>query len=233
MLNKKIKVPENGQIEVFDFNPTSTKIRSMLIDGEPWFLANDIASALKYANPRKATLDHCKEKGVVFCNTVTEGGVQKMKWINEGNLYRLIINCNLPVAEVFEAWIFDELLPTIRKKGYYGVRRTVQDYVDVRDIPYQVMTYLGGDVRVVDVDGERWYSLNDIHSCIGARTDSSQSVRRLNAKRELAKKMWLYGVPNPGWMVPELGVRLLLCASHKNRENAQLMLDFDGKEGGR
>lgn len=45
--------------------------------------------------------------------------------------------------------------------------------------------------------------------------------------------MYFYGVPNPGWMVPELGVRLLLCASHKNRENAQLMLDFDGKEAGK
>lgn len=148
-------------------------------------------------------------------------------------MYRLIVNCTLPIAEVFEEWIFDEVLPSIRKRGFYGVRKTGTDYLDVRDVPYRVMNYRGGDVRVVDVDvdGEAWYSLNDIHSCIGARTESSQSVRRLNAKQELARKLWLYGVPNPGWFVKELGVRLLLCASQKNRENTQLMLDFDGKEG--
>ena len=205
-------------------------LRSRLIDGEPWFVAKDVAEALRYSNPRKAISDHCKEKGVTFRDTLTEGGVQKLKYINEGNMYRLIVNCTLPIAEVFEEWIFDEVLPSIRKKGFYGVRKTGTDYLDVRDVPYRVMNYRGGDVRVVDVDGESWYSLNDIHSCIGARTDSSQSVRRLNAKQVLARKLWLYGVPNPGWFVKELGVRLLLCASQKNRENTQLMLDFDGKE---
>lgn len=231
MTNKKQTSPTAvGEIEVFNFSRENLPLRSRLIDGEPWFLAKDVAAALGYSNHRKAILDHCKEKGVTICDTLTDGGVQKAKYINEGNMYRLIVNCTLPIAEVFEEWIFDEVLPSIRKKGFYGVRKTGTDYLDVRDVPYRVMNYRGGDVRVVDVDGESWYSLNDIHSCIGARTESSQSVRRLNAKQVLARKLWLYGVPNPGWFVKELGVRLLLCASQKNRENTQLMLDFDGKE---
>ncbi len=146
-------------------------------------------------------------------------------------MYRLIVNCTLPIAEIFEEWIFDEVLPSIRKKGYYGVKKTPADFMDVRDIPYKVMNFHEGAVRVVEVGGENWYSLNDIHSCIGARTESSQSVRRLNAKQVLARKLWLYGVPNPGWFVKELGVRLLLCASQKMRGSVQLTLDFDGKEG--
>lgn len=151
--------------------------------------------------------------------------------VSESGLYSLIFQSRKPEARKFRKWVTSEVLPSIRKKGFYGVRKTGTDYLDVRDVPYRVMNYRGGDVRVVDVDGEAWYSLNDIHSCIGARTESSQSVRRLNAKQSLARKLWLYGVPNPGWFVKELGVRLLLCASQKNRENAQLMLDFDGKEG--
>ena len=70
---------------------------------------------------------------------------------------------------------------------------------------YRVMNYRDGEVRVVEVDGEKWYSLNDIHSCIRAWTESTKSVRRVNAKQELARKIWLYGVPNLGWFVGDGG----------------------------
>lgn len=231
MLNKNSERPTDvGEIEVFNFNRENSLVRSRLINGEPWFLANDIAEILGYSNPRDAIRKHCNERGVAFCDTLTDGGIQKIKYINEGNMYRLIVNCKLPIAEIFEEWIFDEVLPSIRKKGYYGTRKETKDYLDVRDIPYKVVNFQDGEVRVVEVGGEKWYSLNDIHSCIGARTESSQSVRRLNAKQMLARKMWLYGVPNPGWFVKELGVRLLLCASQKIRGYTLPTLDFDGKE---
>lgn len=232
MLNRKQTSPTLvGEIEVYNFSPENLPVRSRLIDGEPWFLAKDVANALGYSNPRKAILDHCREKGVTICDTLTEGGTQKMKYINEGNMYRLIVNCNLPIAEIFESWIFDEVLPSLRKKGYYGVKKSDGDYLDARDVPYSRVTYQGGDVRVIEVDGVKWYSLNDVHGCIGSRTESSQSVKRLNAKQTLAKKIWIYGVTQPGWFVCELGVKLLLCASVKHQENKQLVLDFSGKEG--
>lgn len=219
-----------GEIEVFNFSRENLPVRSRIINGEPWFVAKDIAEILQYASPRDAIKKHCKEKGVVFCDSLTEGGIQKIKYISEGNVYRLIVNCTLPIADMFEEWIFDEVIPSIRKKGYYWVKKSPVDYLDVRDVPYQLMIFRGGEVRVVYIDGEAWYSLNDIHSCIGSRTESTQTARRLNARQTLARKMWLHGVPNPGWFIKELGVRLLLCASQKNREDAQLMLNFDGKE---
>lgn len=119
MYNKKNEVPVTGQLEVFNFGDAS--VRSRLINGEPWFVARDIAFALGYLNPRKAILDHCKEKGVTFCDALTEGGIQKLKYINEGNMYRLIVNCTLPIADEFEEWIFERVLPSIRKTGMYAV----------------------------------------------------------------------------------------------------------------
>ena len=93
------------------------------------------------------------------------------------------------------------------------------------------MEYNGCSIRTIEIDGVRWYSINDVNSSIGSRTDSAQSVKRLNAKRDMAQKILLYGVTQPGWFTTLLGVRLLLCGSHKHKtECKQLMLDFKGEE---
>lgn len=232
IMNKDQECQSTGLVEVFNFSQESTPIRVQVINGEPWFVAKDIAEALGYSNSRKAINDHCKEKGVTFRDSLTEGGVQKLKYINEGNVYRLIINSNMPQSEVFESWIFDEVLPSIRKRGYYGVYKVSKgDYIDARDVPYDRVQYNGGEIRVIEIDGERWYSINDVNSCIGSRTESSQNVRRLNAKRVMARKIWLYGVTQPGWFTTQLGVKLLLCASAKHKSPSQLMLDLDVQEG--
>ena len=230
MCNKKNEVPMTGQVEVFNFSQEKAPIRVQLINSEPWFVATDVCQVLGISNNRDA-VSRLDDDEKATSALPTQFGVKDMWLVSESGLYSLIFQSRKAEAKKFRKWVTSEVLPSIRKKGYYGIKKQATDYIDVRDVPYRVMTYRGGDVRVVEVDGEAWYSLNDIHSCIGARTDSSQSVRRLNAKQTLAKKLWLYGVPNPGWFVKELGVRLLLCASQKNKEHAQLMLDFDGKEG--
>lgn len=92
-------------------------IRTAEIDGKPYFVGTDVAKALGYSNPRKAILDHCK--GVVKRDTPTSSGIQSMSYINEGDLYRLIMKSKLPSAEKFESWVMDEVLPTIRKTGSY------------------------------------------------------------------------------------------------------------------
>lgn len=87
--------------------------------GEPWFVAKDICDVLGYANDSKAIGDHCREKGVTKRYSLTKGGNQEMTFINEGNLYRLIIKSRKPEAERFEQLVMDEILPTIRKTGRY------------------------------------------------------------------------------------------------------------------
>lgn len=231
MSNKKETRPAAaGEIEVFNFSQEKALIRVQMVSGEPWFVAKDVCQVLGIEKYRDAVsrLDEDERESVLVD---TLGGPQKMSAVSESGLYSLIFQSRKPEAKKFRRWVTGEVLPSIRRKGYYGLKKSPGDYVDVRDVPYRVMNFRDGEVRVVEVDGEKWYSLNDIHSCIGARTESTQSVRRLNAKQELARKMWLYGVPNPGWFVRELGVRLLLCASQKVRKDVQLRLDFDWKEG--
>lgn len=84
---------------------------------------------------------------------------------------------------------------------------------------------------MVEIEGAKWYSINDVHAALGSRTESTQTVRRLNARQPLARKIWLYGVTQPGWFTTELGVRLLMCGCQKARQpQGQLTLDFSGKE---
>ncbi|OME21572.1 MULTISPECIES: BRO family protein [Paenibacillus] len=92
-------------------------VQLLIIEGKELFAASQVASALGYSNPRDALARHCREEGVVIHDILTDGGVQKTKFINEGNVYRLIVRSKLPEAEQFERWLFDEILPTIRKTG--------------------------------------------------------------------------------------------------------------------
>ena len=104
-------------------------IRTAEIDGKPYFVGTDVAKALGYSNPRKAILDHCK--GVTKRDTPTSSGIQSMSYINEGDLYRLIMKSKLPSAEKFESWVMDEVLPTIRKTGSYQKPLTTVEQIQV------------------------------------------------------------------------------------------------------
>ena len=90
-------------------------------DQNIWVSANEVCAVLGYVNPRDAIGRHCRPKGVVKRDTLTEGGVQEVTYINEGNMYRLISRSKLPNAEAFELWVFDDVLPSIRKNGYYAM----------------------------------------------------------------------------------------------------------------
>ena len=105
------------------------EIRTIEIDGKPYFVGTDVAKALGYSNPRKAILDHCK--GVTKRDTPTSSGVQLMSYINEGDLYRLIMKSKLPSAEKFESWVMDEVLPAIRKTGSYQKPMTVAEQIQL------------------------------------------------------------------------------------------------------
>lgn len=91
----------------------------MLIGGKEYFPATQCAKLLGYARPADAISAHCK--GVCVLPTPSSGGVQNTKYIPEGDLYRLIIRSRLPASERFERWVFDEVLPSIRKSGGYGI----------------------------------------------------------------------------------------------------------------
>jgi len=108
-----------NNIATFNFQGKAP-VRTILIEGEPWFVASDVASVLGYVNPQKAIRDHCK--GVNETGTPSAGGIQTVKIIRESDVYRLVMRSKLPTAEAFEAWVVEEVLPSIRKTGSYQVQ---------------------------------------------------------------------------------------------------------------
>lgn len=115
------------QVQIFKFEQKERhlldEIRTIEIDGEIWFVGIDVARTLGYANPNDAIARHCKPSGIVKREVATSNKftpMQNMSLINEPNVYRLIIKSQLPAAEKFEEWLFGEVIPAIRKKGFYG-----------------------------------------------------------------------------------------------------------------
>ena len=109
-----------SELQIFK-NAEFGSIRTLTINGEPYFVGRDVAEILGYSNSRKALADHVDEedKGVTKCDTL--GGTQEMTVINEGGLYSLILGSKLPTARKFKRWVTSEVLPTIRRHGVYAV----------------------------------------------------------------------------------------------------------------
>lgn len=108
-----------GELQIFK-NEEFGEIRTVEIEGKPYFCGSDVAKALGYSEPHKAVTRHCRDDGMKRTPIADSlGRVQETVFIPEGDLYRLIVSSKLPTAEKFEHWVFDEVLPSIRKHGGY------------------------------------------------------------------------------------------------------------------
>ena len=116
------------------------EIRTIQKNGEVLFCGSDIARALGYARPADAISAHCK--GVCVLPTPSVGGVQNTKFITEGDVYRLIAHSKLPGAERFERWVFDEVLPSIRKNGAYMTDDVLEQALTSPDFLIELATRL-------------------------------------------------------------------------------------------
>lgn len=105
---------------IFKFHSVDVRTAT-LENGEPLFCAKDVCQVLGYANDSDAVKKHCKIAGVVKRDLSSGGQMRELSFITEGNLYRLIVKSRKPEAEAFEAWVMDEVLPSIRKTGRYGI----------------------------------------------------------------------------------------------------------------
>lgn len=105
----------------FDFH--GSKIRVVEIDGAPWFVAADVCFVLGYRNSRDAVAKHVRESQRGVSRIATSSAEQAMTVINEGGLYRLMMRARTVLADEFQDWVTDEVLPAIRKRGSYGVMR--------------------------------------------------------------------------------------------------------------
>ena len=120
-----------NQLEIFK-NREFGEIRTVTIDGEPWFVGRDVAEILGYSNPRDALAKHVddEDKGVAKCDTL--GGIQDLTIINESGLYSLILSSKMPTAKRFKRWVTSEVLPQIRKTGSYQRRLTPEEMMRIQ-----------------------------------------------------------------------------------------------------
>lgn len=127
-------------------------VNVIVIEGKEYFEAIPIAKALGYSNPRDAVLRMCHKEGVVFSDVGVATGIKNdgseiiqyvnKKFIDEGNVYRLIIKSKLPNARNFERWIMDIVLPTIRKHGVYMNDDIIEETLNNPDFLIQMATKL-------------------------------------------------------------------------------------------
>ncbi len=129
-----------NELMIFN-NPEFGKIRTITDDGKTLFCAKDVAAALGYKDTTNAIKQHCR--GVVKRHLTDKlGRKQETNFIPEGDIYRLAAKSELPGAEKFESWIFDEVLPSIRKHGAYMTPDTIEKLISNPDTIIQIATAL-------------------------------------------------------------------------------------------
>lgn len=152
-----------NQLQIFN-NEEFGSVRSTMIDNEPWFVANDIAKALGYVRPADAVTAHCK--GSVKRRYLTNGGEQETKFIPEGDVYRLIVRSKLESAERFERWVFDEVLPEIRKTGGYQMPQTYAEAL-------RALADKAEEAERLQIENERMKPKEEFFDAV---TDSSDAI---------------------------------------------------------
>lgn len=126
------------------------ELKVITINNRTYIEASGAARILGYANPREAIIRHCSEEGVVYYDVGVVTGTRsdgqnsiqyvRKKFIDEGNLYRLIVKCKLPTARKFESWIMDEVLPSIRRNGAYISDNIIDNILNDPDLIIQIAT---------------------------------------------------------------------------------------------
>ena len=157
----------NG-IQIFN-NDEFGEVRILKEDGNFYFVASDVAKKLGYVNSSKAVNDHCK--GVTKRYTLTKGGNQELNFIPESDVYRLIVHSKLPAAERFEKWVFDEVLPSIRKTGSYNkpmseleiLQHSINQLVEQERKLKAIEAQQGEQVKRLDIIDSRLEVLNGVH----------------------------------------------------------------------
>ncbi|AYY65698.1 phage antirepressor [Staphylococcus hominis subsp. hominis] len=126
--------------ELQTFNFEELPVRTINIDGEPYFVGKDVADILGYSNSRKALLDHVDEEDKLTSRIVTAGQNRNQTIINESGLYSLIFSSKLESAKRFKRWVTSEVLPAIRKHGIYATDNVIEQTLRDPDYIINVLT---------------------------------------------------------------------------------------------
>jgi len=188
---------------IIPFEFEGEAVRTVVVGGDPWFVGKDVAERLGYADPTNAMKQHCK--GVVKRHPLqTAGGMQEIRILSEPDVLRLIIGSKLPAAERFERWVFEEVLPAIRRDGGYMVAAPEET---PEELALRAMTVLQATVERQKKQIAELAPKASALDLISAATDSltfTQASKLLNVKlADLTRWMnahgWIYR-QNGSWL---------------------------------
>lgn len=205
-------------------SPEFGEIRTIEEDGKVLFCGSDVAKALGYKNPSKALSDHCK--GVTKRYTPTSSGKQEMNFIPEGDIYRLAAKSELPGADKFESWIFDDVLPSIRKHGAYMTSDIIDKMITSPEFGIKLLTTLKDERdrrKTLEAANSALTVDNQIMKPKADYFDELVERNTLTNFRETAKQL---GIP------PKKFVDFLLEHKYVYRDKRGKLLPYQDKNNG-
>lgn len=216
-----------NEITVFN-NPEFGEIRTIVVDGIPWFVGKDVAEVLGYSNSRKAIGDHVDEEDKTDGVTIRDaiGREQNPVLINESGLYSLVLSSKLPGAKKFKRWVTSEVLPNIRKHGAYMTPETLQAAILNPDYLLQVVTALKDETdkrKALEAQNARLVVDNQILQPKADYFDELVDRNTLTNFRETAKEL---GIP------PRKFTTFLLDKKYIYRDKRGKLLPYENKNNG-
>lgn len=149
-----------NELQEFDFK--GLKVRTQNQNDEVWFCLKDVCKILEISNSRKV-VERLNPKEVTTSDTLTKGGIQKLTYINESNLYKVIFQSRKPQAEQFTEWVTSEVLPTLRRTGTYSIQH---DPMQALRLMFEATEQI--EARVTQLESVQTISQNE-YSEIGTR----------------------------------------------------------------
>lgn len=228
-----------NEMQIFD-NEEFGSVRTLMIDDDPWFVGKDVATALGYAEPTKATREKVDVEDRGMSKIDTPSGAQNMIIINESGLYCLILSSKLPTAKKFKRWVTSEVLPALRKTGSYTVTESVPERPLTRDDYLAAARILAGCrnerlplvVTMLDRAGL------DMSSLSSAKTEKEDPDPKIN-EYEQEKLRAVLSQYKESYVAEKMGLSRTLIGLYRNgrrvpRQSRYLymmdILDKDGKD---
>lgn len=175
-----------NDITIFN-NPEFGDVRTIMIDGEPWFCGKDVAGNLGYTNEKNAVKRHCDDGEVLKQTLGVQTAIKKdgtpaimqvdMLFVNESGLYSLIFGSKLESAKKFKKWVTSEVLPQLRKAGSYGTPKLPQTPMELLELHYEAIKQVDSKVNNLE---ERF---NDFEQSLPLLPEDADDVSKEVKKR--------------------------------------------------
>lgn len=183
-----------NELSVFK-NEEFGEIRTVTIDGNPWIVGKDVATALGYADTFGALKKHVMDSDKLVCQIDSAGQKRDVTVINESGVYTLIFGSKLKSAENFKHWVTDEVLPCIRKNGIYATDNVIDNILNNPDFGIELLTKLKEE-RAARIEAEKTnailmhvnktYTMTEIAKEIGLK--SANELNKILAEKKIQYK---------------------------------------------